>query len=206
LPRHRHHLPITDPAGLAAALERLDPRERTLLEMRYGLAGNRAHNLSEIGKALGISAERVRQLEGRAVAKLTPEQPSASKRGKRKAHGRSGPATHRDVVRRWALILLWLRPAHVYELTQHLIELGVPPATYRQLYELEADGLVSSTWAPSPHAGPPRRVYAVTRQGIDCLTADRAVLEKAAHALTTFFVQHDKSGGGFPPAADSATP
>ncbi len=63
-------LPITDPRELVAALERLDERERRVLELRYGLGGERQHVLAEVGGVLGVSRERARQLETRALAKL----------------------------------------------------------------------------------------------------------------------------------------
>ncbi len=63
-------LPITEPLKLAAVLERLDERERRVLELRYGLEGEHQHGLAEVGRVLGVSRERVRQLETRALAKL----------------------------------------------------------------------------------------------------------------------------------------
>lgn len=197
-PRPRHRLPITDPGELSAALDRLDERERVLIEMRYGLAGTRLHNLREIGKLLGLSAERARQLEARAIAKLAPDRPTAGSTSTRSrpAAGRSPPTTHRDVVRRWALILLWLQPGHVYELRRRLLDLGLTPPTYRHLYELEDDGLLSSTWVPASRNGPKRRVYNVTQRGLDQLKADRGILEKTAQALSACLDRHhDKPAG-----------
>ena len=63
-------LPITEPHRLAAALERLDERERRVLELRYGLGGEHQHVLADVGRVLGVSRERARQLESRALAKL----------------------------------------------------------------------------------------------------------------------------------------
>lgn len=51
-------------------LEALDVREATVLRMRFGLADTQAHTLKEIGSELGLTRERVRQIETEALAKL----------------------------------------------------------------------------------------------------------------------------------------
>jgi RNA polymerase primary sigma factor len=48
----------------------LKPKERRVLELRYGLDGRREHSLTQTGKILGISHETVRQIEFRALHKL----------------------------------------------------------------------------------------------------------------------------------------
>ena len=48
----------------------LSPRERQVLRMRYGLAGGREHTLGEIADQLGVTSERVRQIESAALSKL----------------------------------------------------------------------------------------------------------------------------------------
>jgi RNA polymerase primary sigma factor len=50
--------------------ERLTPREADVLRLRYGLTDNRERTLAEVGKELGISRERARQLEAEAMRKL----------------------------------------------------------------------------------------------------------------------------------------
>jgi RNA polymerase primary sigma factor len=53
-------------------LKSLTPRERRVIQLRYGLDGNREHTLQEAGRKLGLSHEAIRQLEGRALRKLDP--------------------------------------------------------------------------------------------------------------------------------------
>jgi RNA polymerase primary sigma factor len=55
---------------LHRALALLHPRERTVITLRYGLGDGRCRTLLEIGKELGISRERVRQLEVRSLKKM----------------------------------------------------------------------------------------------------------------------------------------
>ncbi len=52
------------------ALEELTPRERMVLRMRFGISDQRPRTLGEIGQVIGVSRERVRQLEAEAIAKL----------------------------------------------------------------------------------------------------------------------------------------
>jgi RNA polymerase primary sigma factor len=51
-------------------LEQLSDRERTVVQLRFGLDGHRAHTLGEIGEQLQLTRERVRQIEAEALAKL----------------------------------------------------------------------------------------------------------------------------------------
>ncbi|MGC8868558.1 sigma-70 family RNA polymerase sigma factor [Sulfurihydrogenibium sp.] len=55
---------------LESMLNVLDEREREIIKLRYGLEGNEPKTLEEVGEMLGISRERVRQLEQRALKKL----------------------------------------------------------------------------------------------------------------------------------------
>ncbi|HEX2177628.1 MAG TPA: sigma-70 family RNA polymerase sigma factor [Nocardioidaceae bacterium] len=57
-------------ADLAAALAKLTERERALLTLRFGLRDTRPHTLQELAAHFGVSRERVRQLQTRAMAKL----------------------------------------------------------------------------------------------------------------------------------------
>ncbi len=55
---------------LAAALGELNERMRHVLELRFGLAGTKPKTLEEVGAELGVTRERVRQLESRALREL----------------------------------------------------------------------------------------------------------------------------------------
>jgi RNA polymerase primary sigma factor len=57
-------------AELADAMLRLNPRMRRVLSLRFGLDGERPQTLEEVGVGLGITRERVRQLESRALREL----------------------------------------------------------------------------------------------------------------------------------------
>jgi RNA polymerase primary sigma factor len=52
------------------AMQVLSPRERQVLRLRYGLQGGREHTLGEIADQLGVTSERVRQIESAALSKL----------------------------------------------------------------------------------------------------------------------------------------
>jgi RNA polymerase primary sigma factor len=52
------------------ALAFLNERERQVLELRFGLVDGRDHTLEEVGQSLGVTRERVRQIEAKALRKL----------------------------------------------------------------------------------------------------------------------------------------
>jgi RNA polymerase primary sigma factor len=60
---------------LTHALTTLNPRMRLVLERRFGLAGGKPETLEEVGATLGITRERVRQLESRALRELRATAP-----------------------------------------------------------------------------------------------------------------------------------
>jgi RNA polymerase primary sigma factor len=55
---------------LAVALNKLPPREAQILQLRYGLQDGEMHTLEEVGKIIGVTRERVRQLEAQALNRL----------------------------------------------------------------------------------------------------------------------------------------
>ena len=52
------------------ALSDLTPREQRILRMRFGIGGTTDHTLEEIGKEFGVTRERIRQIEAKALEKL----------------------------------------------------------------------------------------------------------------------------------------
>jgi RNA polymerase primary sigma factor len=61
---------------LQSVLATLGEREAGVLRLRFGLADGQARTLDEIGQVYGLSRERIRQLEAKAMAKL--RQPARS--------------------------------------------------------------------------------------------------------------------------------
>jgi RNA polymerase primary sigma factor len=55
---------------MQAILDSLSDRERRVLEMRFGLLDGQGHTLEEVGQAFGVTRERIRQIEAKALRKL----------------------------------------------------------------------------------------------------------------------------------------
>jgi RNA polymerase primary sigma factor len=51
-------------------LDKLTERERIVIEMRFGLQSGQESTLEEVGQALSLTRERVRQIEAKALRKL----------------------------------------------------------------------------------------------------------------------------------------
>lgn len=61
-------------AALKSKIEKsiasLNPRERAVLILRFGLNGHEEHTLEDIGKRFGVQQERIRQIEAKALRKM----------------------------------------------------------------------------------------------------------------------------------------
>ena len=68
-PEDEVHISLREQA-LRHALEELPERERTVVALRYGIDGGEPTPLREIGRRLGITPERVRQIESKALGRL----------------------------------------------------------------------------------------------------------------------------------------
>jgi RNA polymerase primary sigma factor len=51
-------------------LRTLNNRERTIIQMRFGLCDGFAYTLEEVGRAFNVTRERIRQIEAKAILKL----------------------------------------------------------------------------------------------------------------------------------------
>lgn len=51
-------------------LQKLNPRDRRILELRYGLDGEGSKSLDEVGREMNMTRERIRQIESKALSKL----------------------------------------------------------------------------------------------------------------------------------------
>lgn len=61
---------MLDKERIKGLLDTMSQRERHILDMRFGLIDSRPHTLAEVAKNLGVSRERVRQIEEAAILKL----------------------------------------------------------------------------------------------------------------------------------------
>jgi len=57
-------------SALRDALAHLTPREQDVVRLRFGLEDGKIRTLEEVGKAFGVTRERIRQIEAKTLAKL----------------------------------------------------------------------------------------------------------------------------------------
>ena len=73
-------------------LRTLTPREEKVIRMRFGVGGGGEHTLEEVGRPFGVTRERIRQIEAKALRKLRC--PSRSRRLKAFVEGTQEAAAH----------------------------------------------------------------------------------------------------------------
>jgi len=61
---------VSIPSSIEHALEILEERERNVVRMRFGIGYNQSFTLDEIGKSFGLTRERIRQIEKKALQKI----------------------------------------------------------------------------------------------------------------------------------------
>ena len=81
------------------ALSALPERERRVIELRYGLDGSQPCTLEEVGRAFGVTRERIRQIENNTLKKLEGASRGAGAEGLRLAQDRN-PLARTPVVHR----------------------------------------------------------------------------------------------------------
>lgn len=103
----------------------------------------------------------------------------------------------RNYLRASLLLLIGEAPAHGYDLLDHIGQLGLrsvdPGGLYRTLRVMEDDGLVSSWWEHSV-AGPARRTYALTPEGVEWLHAWAGALRESHRYLSAYLGRYDRIG------------
>ena len=83
MPRATTDTPARSPAQAAQPAARLIlddllPREAEVLQLRYGLIDGKQHTLEEVGERFGVTRERIRQIETKAIRRL--RHPTRSKK------------------------------------------------------------------------------------------------------------------------------
>lgn len=106
---------------------------------------------------------------------------------------RESAALPRNFLRPCLLLLLREQPGHGYDLLERLETLGLsgddPGGLYRALRALERDGLVRSGWEASQN-GPDRRIYQLTRAGMEELHRYAKALVRSHDALSVFLSRY----------------
>ncbi|CAN5499093.1 hypothetical protein BH20ACT19_BH20ACT19_09810 [soil metagenome] len=107
----------------------------------------------------------------------------------------TAPALPKNFLRPCLLLLLREQPAHGYELLDRLRAFGFetsdPGGLYRSLRKLEDEGLVHSAWEASS-SGPARRIYEITRAGMEDLHRRAKALAEARGTLDGFLGRYEE--------------
>ncbi|TSC92392.1 MAG: RNA polymerase primary sigma factor, partial [Candidatus Berkelbacteria bacterium Licking1014_85] len=61
---------------ISESIQILSPREQRILKMRFGLDGERTHTLEDVGREFGVTRERIRQIEAKALQRLKKNEES----------------------------------------------------------------------------------------------------------------------------------
>jgi PadR family transcriptional regulator PadR len=115
----------------------------------------------------------------------------------------------RNFLRPCLLLLLAEGPTHGYELLERVQMFGLerhdPGGLYRALRAMEREGLVRSWWEASM-AGPARRTYELTEEGLDWLRAWAGTLREVRRLLGRFLARYDALVSDDPPVATADAP
>lgn len=124
------------------------------------------------------------------------------------------PALPKDFLRPCLLLLLREEPGHGYDLLEQVRSFGFdgsdPGGLYRALRKLEQEGLVHSAWEPSA-AGPQRRIYEITRAGMQELHDRAKSIADGQQRIASFLSRYEefvalRRKAGRAPRAGSAQP
>lgn len=114
----------------------------------------------------------------------------------------------RNFLRPCLLLLLHAGACHGYELMERLPGLGFPRpdagGLYRTLRAMEREGFVHSWWETSD-AGPARRTYELTDEGVDWLHAWAGVIREAQRTMDRFLSGYEDALGEGPSARSRPT-
>ena len=106
---------------------------------------------------------------------------------------REAPSLPKNFLRPCLLLLLREQPAHGYDLLERLAPFGFvrddPGGLYRALRALEREGLVVSRWQHSD-VGPHRRIYQLTRAGMEELHERAKALAQLRGVLDSFLSRY----------------
>ena len=114
----------------------------------------------------------------------------------------------RNYLRASLLLLIGEAPAHGYDLLDQIAQLGLrsvdPGGLYRTLRVMEDDGLVASSWEHSS-AGPARRTYRLTDEGVEWLHAWAGALRESHRYLSAYLARYDTISGSVRSAIEGMT-